>query len=311
MSTPLRRVPPMHALAAFEAAARLGGFAPAADELCVTPSAVSHRIRQLETQLGVTLFERAPGGTRLTTVGRLYLDSVREAFDRLAQAGGLLAPGRERLRVSVPPTFARQLLMARLPEYLRQHPEVELEVHLSIPLQDVTAETADVEVRWGRGEYAGRQVIKLFDDVVAPFAAPAYVAARALHEPADLAAAELLRSPLLPWRPWFDVAGLDWPEPERGAVFNDLGMLLEVAAAGLGVAVGTRRVSAAWVEAGRLVPLFGLTAPAPFTYHVAVPAAQAQRRAAADFVAWLTATFAPAAPPERALVGSASALRSR
>lgn len=301
----------MHALAAFEAAARLGGFAPAADELCVTPSAVSHRIRQLEALLGATLFERAPGGTRLTTVGRLYLDSVREAFDRLAQAGGLLAPGRERLRVSVPPTFARQLLMARLPEYLRQHPEVELEVHLSIPLQDVTAEAADVEVRWGRGDYGGRSVIRLFDDVVAPFAAPAYVAARALHEPADLVAAELLRSPLLPWRPWFDAAGLDWPEPERGAVFNDLGMLLEVAAAGLGVAVGTRRVSAAWVEAGRLVPLFGITAPAPFTYHVAIPAAQAQRRAVADFVAWLTATFAPAAPPERARVGSASAPRPR
>ncbi|HRP95988.1 MAG TPA: LysR substrate-binding domain-containing protein [Rhodocyclaceae bacterium] len=310
MSSSLRRVPPMHALAAFEAAARLGGFAPAAEELCVTPSAVSHRIRQLEALLGATLFERAPGGTRLTTAGRLYLDTVREAFDRLAHAGGMLAPGRERLRVSVPPTFARQLLMARLPEYLRQHPEVELEVHLSIPLQDVTAETADVEVRWGRGDYPGRDVIRLFDDVVAPFAAPAYVAARELHQPADLAAAALLRSPLLPWRPWFDAAGLGWPEPERGAVFNDLGMLLEVAAAGLGVAVGTRRLSAAWVESGRLVPLFGITAPAPFTYHVAVPLAQTQRRAVADFVAWLTATFGHGAAPERAVAGAAAAPQS-
>ena len=115
MSSVVRRVPPMHALAAFEAAARLGGFAPAADELCVTPSAVSHRIRQLEAMLGTPLFERTPAGVRPTTVGRLYLESVREAFDKLAQAGAVLQPERERLRVSLPPSFARQLLMARLP----------------------------------------------------------------------------------------------------------------------------------------------------------------------------------------------------
>jgi DNA-binding transcriptional LysR family regulator len=287
-----RRVPPMHALAAFEAAARLGGFAPAAEELCVTPSAVSHRIRQLETLLGTALFERAPGGVRPTTAGRLYLESVREAFDRLAHAGGLLRPERERLRVSVPPTFARQLLMARLPEYLRAHPEVEMEVHLSIPLQDVLAEAADVEVRWGQGDYPSQVVDKLFDDTLVPLAAPAFVAARELHAPADLVRAELLRSPLLPWRPWFAAAGLAWPEPERGAVFNDLGMLFEVAAAGLGVAVGTRRLSAAWVETGRLVPLFGVAAAAPFTYYAVTTPVQARRAVVREFVAWLTETFA-------------------
>ena len=292
MSAPPRRVPPMHALAAFEAAARLGGFAPAAEELCVTPSAVSHRIRQLETLLGTALFERAPGGVRPTTAGRLYLENVREAFDRLAQAGALLRPERERLRVSVPPTFARQLLMARLPEYLRAHPEVEMEVHLSIPLQDVLAETADVEVRWGRGDYPERVVEKLFDDELLALAAPALVAARELHCPADLARAELLRSPLLPWRAWFAAAGLEWPEPERGAVFNDLGMLFEVAAAGLGVAVGTRRLSAAWVETGRLVPLFGVSAPAPFTYYAVATPAQARCAPVRAFVDWLAATFA-------------------
>ncbi|NMG55838.1 LysR substrate-binding domain-containing protein [Aromatoleum aromaticum] len=292
MSSVVRRVPPMHALAAFEAAARLGGFAPAADELCVTPSAVSHRIRQLEAMLGTPLFERTPAGVRPTTVGRLYLESVREAFDKLAQAGAVLQPERERLRVSLPPTFARQLLMARLPEYLRSHPEVEVEMHLSIPLQDVTAETADVEVRWGRGDYPERTVCKLFDDVVMPLAAPSWVAARALRGIADLGRAELLRSPLLPWRPCFAAAGLDWPEPERGAVFNDLGMLFEVAAAGLGAAVGTRRLSAAWVDTGRLVPLFGVTAPAPFTYYAVATPAQHKRAVVRDFIAWLAGVFA-------------------
>lgn len=291
MSSAVRRVPPMHALAAFEAAARRGGFAQAAEELCVTPSAVSHRIRQLEALLGMMLFERVPGGVRLTTGGRLYLENVREAFDRLAQAGGLLHRERERLRVSVPPTFARQLLMTRLPEYLRLYPEVELEVHLSIPLQDVTAEAADVEVRWGSGDYPGFVVVKLFDDEVVPLAAPGYATMRNLRGATDLADAELLRSPLLPWKPWFAAAGLDWPEPGRGAVFNDLGMLFEVAAAGLGVAIGTTRLSAAWVESGRLRPLFGIATAAPFTYYVVHAPDRGRRTVVADFVEWLTATF--------------------
>lgn len=292
MTAPIRRVPPMHALAAFEAAARLGGFAQAAEELCVTPSAVSHRIRQLETLLGTSLFERSSTGVRPTTTGRMYLDSVREAFDKLAHAGAVLQPERERLRVSVPPTFARQLLMSRLPEYLRLRPEVELEFHLSIPLQDVTAEQADVEVRWGLGDYPDRVVTKLFDDEVVLLASPSYLSAHELHGVGDLARVELLRSPLLPWGPCFAAAGLDWPEPERGAVFNDLGMLLEVAAAGLGVAVGTRRLSAAWIETGRLVPLFGLSAPAPFTYYVVSTPQQGRRPAVRDFVDWLGAAFA-------------------
>lgn len=286
--TPARRIPPMHALAAFEAAARLGGFAQAAEELCVTPSAISHRIRQLETLLGLALFERTPTGVRLTTGGRLYLDQVRQAFETLARAGGAAGgAARERLRVSVPPTFARQILMPRLPEYLQHHPDIQLEVHLSIPLQDVTAEPADVEVRWGRGDYPERVATRLFEDVCGVYATPAYVAARGLDAPPDLARAELLRSPLLPWRPWFAAAGLDWPEPEAGAVFNDLGMLLEVAAAGFGVAPGTRRLASAWVEAGRLVPLFNLVVAAPFSYYATTPLAAATRPAVADFVAWL------------------------
>ncbi len=277
----------MHALAAFEAAARLGGFAPAAEELCVTPSAVSHRIRQLETLVGLTLFERGPTGVRLTTGGRLYLEQVRQAFVTLSRVGHDLAATRERLRVSVPPTFARQILMPRLPDYLRAHADIQLEVHLSIPLQDVTAEAADVEIRWGHGDYPERVVTKLFDDHCAAYATPEYVAERQLAAPADLARAELLRSPLLPWRPWLAAAGLDWPEPRHGAVFNDLGMLLEVAAAGLGVAPGTRRLAAAWVEAGRLTPLFELAVPAPFTYYAVASRAAGERPAVANFIDWL------------------------
>jgi DNA-binding transcriptional LysR family regulator len=125
---------------------------------------------------------------------------------------------------------------------------------------------------------------------MAPYATPAYVAAKALAVPADLARADLLRSPLLPWKPWLAAAGLDWAEPEQGAVFNDLGMLLEVAAAGFGVALGTQRLAAAWVESGRLAPLFDLRVASPNAYHAVAAPAAAQREDVAGFIAWLVGT---------------------
>ncbi len=286
MSLPLRSIPPMHALAAFEAAARLGGFAPAADELCVTASAVSHRIRQLEAQLGLQLFERTPTGVRLTSAGRRYLESVREAFEMLAHGSGAMAAERERLRVSLPPTFARQLLMSRLPDFLRQHPEVEITLNVVVPLVNLGAEPADVEVRWGDGNYPGRSVRSLFDDDLVVLAAPSYASAHSIREPVDLARVELLRAELLPWRTWFDAVGVDLAEPSRGSVLNDLGMLLEVAANGLGVALCTRRIAAAWLDAGRLVPVLSQCPRSPLGYW-ALAGTGAARPTAEAFIDWL------------------------
>ena len=291
MSSSLHRIPPIHALLAFEAAARHGGFSPAAEELCVTPSAVSHRIRQLEATLELQLFERSPSGVRLTSAGGRYLASVREAFEKLAQGGGVVLAERERLRVTVPPTFARQLLMPRLPQFLSLHPEVEITVNVALPLDNSSNESADVEVRWGDGDYANRVSRKLYSDDLVALASPAYVEKLQLSVPEDLTRAELLRAELLPWKPWLEVAGLNWPEPARGSVLNDLGMLLEVAAAGLGVAVCTRRIAAAWVEAGRLSPLFGISTVSPFNYYMVTAPGEHRRASIGEFADWLTATL--------------------
>ncbi|MBT0961867.1 LysR family transcriptional regulator [Denitromonas sp. IR12] len=281
----------MHALAAFEAAARLGGFAPAADELCVTPSAVSHRIRQLEQQLAMQLFERTSSGVRLTTAGRLYLGQVREAFAALAHSGRGAGGGRVRLRVSAPPTFARQLLMPRLPAFLQDREEIDLEMHVGNLLQADVTEPADVAILWSDGKALNGVFHRLFDDRVGPLAAPSYIAAYGLRSAEDVAGATLLRSPLLPWGAWFQAAGLNRPEPERGAVFNDLGMLLEAASAGLGVAMSTRRLAAAWLDSGRLVPITELTAASPNSYYVTCASADRERPEVADFMDWLREGF--------------------
>lgn len=286
-----RRIPPVHALIAFEAAARLGGFAPAAEELCVTPSAVSHRIRQLENMVGEPLFERTSTGVRLTANGQRYLQGVREAFEKLLQLGhDASVTAVMQLRVSSPPTFARNLLIPRLPEFYRVWPDIELEISVAAPMQEKHEQT-DVDIRWGNGHFGDRRTVKLFDDVIEALAAPAYRDARPLNAPTDLAHADLLRSPLLPWQPWFAAAGLDLPEPARGPVFSDLGILLEAAASGLGVATCTRRVAARWIDSGHLVPLFGVTASSPSTYYLVHDNDHSQRPEVSAFIEWMTATF--------------------
>lgn len=284
------RMPPIHALAAFESAARLGGFAPAAAELSITPSAVSHRIRLLESQLGESLFDRSPTGVRLSETGQRYLVGVKEAFDKLAQLGRDDAVTVIRLSVGAPPTFARNLLIPRLPEFYRLWPDIEVEVAVEVPMQD-KPERHDVDIRFGNGRFDERVTTPLFEDVIEVLAASGDVDRLALRGPEDLARADLLRTPLVPWRPWFLAAGLNWAEPARGQSFTDLGILLEAASSGLGVAICNRRVAQRWTAGGQLLPLFGLTVPAPSTYYTLVQRDQLPRPEVAGFLEWLAATF--------------------
>ncbi len=174
-----------------------------ADELCVTPSAVSHRVKQLEQILGVRLFGRADFS--LTTEGSAYLAHVREGLGALQRfPGAASAPGRRRLKLAVTPTFARTILIPRLRQFTEAYPEIDLALQVSIPLLDVVAEDADLMVRFGPGHYADVEHIELARDVVTPLASPAFVREHGPFErPEDLKGLPLLRSPLEPWRTWF------------------------------------------------------------------------------------------------------------
>jgi DNA-binding transcriptional LysR family regulator len=189
--------------------------------------------------------------------------------------------------VRTPPTFARQILVPQLADFTSAHPEVELEVVLSIPFLDhAGAADADIEVRNGDDSVEGTP---LMDDVVLPVAAPSLLAALPpLTDPAHLAHAPLLRTPLEPWAPWFHAAGLEnWPEPASGPRLVDLGMTLEAAVAGQGIALARPSLAAHWLASGALVPLFGITAR-PATRYYLVP--HAASGAAPVFARWLTDT---------------------
>jgi LysR family transcriptional regulator, glycine cleavage system transcriptional activator len=281
------RFPSIEGLRAFEAVARLGSCERAADELSVTASAISKRVATLEDLLGTPLFNRSLRTLALTAAGREYLEQVRAALGLLAAVPlhRRQAQRVQRLRVSSPPTFARQILVPALTDYTDAHPEVELEIVLSIPYIDGGQADADVEIRNGDAAAAG--VDPLMDDVLVPLASPGLLARLGpIVVPADLAQAPLRRSPLEPWTPWFRAAGLDWHEPTQGPRLVDLGLTLEAAVCGQGVALARPSLARHWLRSGALVPLFRVTArPAHLYYAVAHSA----HEPAFGFIDWLAA----------------------
>ena len=289
-SSGARRIPPIQCLLTFEALARLRSVTLTADELCVTPSAVSHRVKQLEQILGTQLFGRADFS--LTTDGIAYLAHVREGLGALQRFPGMTGtPGKRRLKLAVTPTFARVILIPRLRQFIEVYPEIDLALQISIPLLDVVAEDADLTVRFGTGHYADLEHTEIARDVVTPLASPAWLREHGPFErPDELELNTLLRSPLEPWRTWFSAVGLDWPEPREGSQFNDVGLMCDAAAAGMGVALVRLKLGAPWIENGTLVRLFDTDVPSPHAHYLCWRTGTMDRWECAAFAEWLYKT---------------------
>jgi LysR family glycine cleavage system transcriptional activator len=284
------RIPPIQCLLTFEALARLRSVTQTAEELNVTPSAVSHRVKQLEQIIGTKLFGRADFS--LTTEGSEYLAHVREGLATLQKfpgtAGQSGSPGKRKLRLAVTPTFSRSILIPRLRQFTDAYPEIDLTLQVSIPLLDVVAEDADLMVRFGTGRYADVEHVCLMKDEVTPLASPAYVREHGPFEaPEDLDGEALLRSPLEPWRTWFAANGLDWPEPVDGSQFNDIGLMCDAAAAGMGVALIRLKLGAPWLEHGSLVRLYERNVPSPHAHYLCWRTGMMDRWECAAFAEWL------------------------
>ena len=286
------RIPPIQCLLTFEALARLRSVTQAADELCVTPSAVSHRVKQLEQMIGTKLFGRADFS--LTTEGIEYLAHVREGLVSLQRFPSANAsPGRRKLRVAVTPTFARSLLMPRLRHFHEAYPEIDITLQVSIPLLDVVAEDADLTIRFGTGRYADVEHVCLIKDEVTPLASPAWVRENGPFDtPEDLEGEALLRSPLEPWRTWFAAHNLDWPEPTEGSSFNDIGLMCDAAAQGLGVGLVRLKLATPWLESGQLVRLYERNVPSPHAHYLCWRTGTMERWECATFAEWLKSALA-------------------
>jgi LysR family glycine cleavage system transcriptional activator len=290
------RLPPVHALSAFEAAARHNSFAVAAEELCITPSALSHRIRLLEEFVGERLFFRDGRSIGLSEFGRRYLDVVRSALRTLTDfpMPHRNATVQPKVKIMLPPTFARHLLVPRIAEFTQRYPDITVEMYLSVPLYDLSLSESDVEIRFGAGNYPNFVTEKLFEEPAFAVASPAYLKTiPPLKGPQDLQHANLLRSALEPWQPWFEAAGLkDWPEPSTGLRVDDLGLLLESVRHGYGVGLTRQHFAEELLARGEIVELFDVRLRTPPHAYYVVYEKQIRDRPEVDaFIDWLQNAF--------------------
>lgn len=292
-----RRLPPLNALRAFEAAARLGSFSAAAQELRVTDSAVSQQVRTLERYLGTRLFKRLPRGLLLTELGSTYLPVLTAGFDRLAEAtlrlrsagvGGLLT-------VAALPAFATGWLLPRIPRFRERYPRVDLLLKTGRALADFRREDIDVAIRFGTGGGADNRSMFLLAEDVFPVASPTLVPpSRLPMQVADLRTLPLLHDidaypyqPCMGWQPWFERAGVESPTALRGLQFTDSIVLVGAAVAGLGVALGRGPLIEGLLARGQLVRLTQECWRADWAYYLVAPASNFSRPNVKVFTEWI------------------------
>ncbi len=291
----LRRLPPLNALKAFEAAARSESFTRAAEELCVTQAAVSQQVKGLEAALGLKLFDRDRQRLVLTEAGREYLSVVRDALDRIAVGTNRLLQRQSSsvLTVSTSPDFAAKWLLFRLSRFTEGHPDLDLSVSANTRHVDLAREQMDLAIRHGDGNWAGLDAMPLCSERLFPICSPRLLAG--IGRMTD--AAKLLEFPLLRlndwgnWSKWFDAAGVSC-RVTRGPVLNQASLLIDAAIDGQGIALARTTLAARDLLAGRLVVPISVSLALPNTYWVVTPKVTSRAAKTERFRDWLLAEAA-------------------
>ena len=286
----MRRLPPLGALRAFEAAAKHLSFTRAAAELCVTQAAISHQIRQLEDWLGIRLFERRGHALKLTAKGQAYLPELAGALDRIAAATlRLMEPAEQPLRITVLPSFASRWLVPRLEAFRASHPDIDVRIDSSADVWAFGTERFDLGIRSGLGKWTGLKADLIARETLSPVCSPRLVdGPPPIRLPADLRHVRLLHdTPRQGWRRWCDEAGVDGLDVDTGASFNDASLALQAAVDGQGVALGRLVLAADDLRSGRLVRLFDVVLQNDYSYWLVYPAAALDRPNVVAFRTWL------------------------
>jgi LysR family glycine cleavage system transcriptional activator len=291
-----RRLPPLNALRAFEASARLGSFVSAAAELHVSAAAVSQQVRRLERYLDTTLFQRLARGLVLTDEGRDYLPELTRGFDLLGQSTARVRAQRAGgvLTLSMLAAFANGWLLPRLQRFRERAPRVDVVLRTSRSLTDFRREDVDLAIRFGPAPGRGLAGELLCGEELFPVASPRlFGGGRTPDTLAALAEYPLLHDidahpeqPWMSWPAWFERGGLDGTAANRGMQFTDSIVLVGAAVAGLGVALGRGPHVAPLLASGQLVRVTQESWRAAWSYFLVAPAAHLRRPVARAFVEW-------------------------
>jgi len=301
-----RRLPPLNAVRAFEAAARLGGFNAAGVELNVSANAVGRLVKVLEESVGVTLFRRLARGVVVTEAGERYLAGVGRLLDQLSEATVDLRRLETAcvLKVSAMPSVVTRWLIPRLERLTERQPGLDVRLFATTTQTDFSREDIDVAIRVGRGSYPGMRSDLLMHEDYFPVCSPKLLlGATPLKEPADLARHVLLHDQcgcvaclpdLIDWKSWLAMVGSTTINAERGLRYSFSHMTLQAAAAGLGVALASSALLADDLATGRLVRPFGdLAVRSPYSFFIVCPETTADSEKVVLFREWALAEAQP------------------
>ncbi|MDZ5461019.1 LysR substrate-binding domain-containing protein [Azohydromonas lata] len=284
--------PPLSSLIAFEAVARRRNFTVAANELHLTPSAISHQIAKLEEFLGVRLFERTARNVELTDAGEDYLRRISGALAAIGAATDNVRKGvRNTLHVHSTPSFASLWLMPRLTDFAKAYPGISLSMSSSVVHSDFTVGQADIDIRYGVPNWPHLTVLPIFDEKIMPLASPDFIARHRIRTAEELMQVPLIQSTVsvVQWPDWFGSRGLAYAPAGYAYRFDRAFMAMDAAVQGLGVALESTSIGEVHLRAGRLRPVFedeGCFLPVQ-AHFLVYPARHAQRSEVVSFVDWV------------------------
>ena len=304
-----QQLPPLNALRAFEAVARLKSFTKAADELSVTRAAVSHQIKNLEEYMGFPLFQRHTRSISLTAAGEAALPKLREGFNNISDAVHLMTShlANESITVWMAPSFASKWLIPRLHSFSNQYPDIDMQISAVPGLIDSASnkgfsveelfrsDDVDVVIRYGKGNYPGCRIYKLFSVEAVPLCSPALMndPEKPLLKPNDLKYHTLLHDNTdyvgrPAWSKWLKEAGVQGVKHDRGLRFNHISLAIDAAIDGQGVLLGLKALAKNDIEAGRLCIPFPQTMPIEMSYYAIYPeSAESNLHAVDSFIKWI------------------------
>ena len=298
MQTPL---PPLNSLRAFEAVARRLSFSRAAEDLHVTPGAVSQQIRFLEQFLGESLFARTRRSVALTEAGMKMLPDIQAGLETLSRALGskTASSGGHTLAISVAPSFASKWLLPRLVDFSERHPDIDLRISATVGLADFKRDKVDLAIRLGRGNYPDLHAEPLFGETMAPLCSPDLLKGKGpLRKPDDLRKFRLLHDTSIPgdheqssWERWLSLAGAKHVAAHRGTRFSLAELAMQAAIDGAGVVLGRMVLAEGDLAKGRLIRPFKMVLPLDVSYFLVMPKASLRRPEAQSFRDWLYETL--------------------
>lgn len=292
----MRKIPPVNAIRAFEAACRHMQFQLAAEELGITPSALSYQIRQLEDFLGFKLFNRLNRSIELTREGRILAPGIVEAFEKMEETFELLNNNEagNTLVVSTGPAFSAKWLAPRLHSYLEENPEIDFRLSANLKLTDFDRDGVDAVIRFGAGNYPELYVEPLFQEISTPLVSPTLfekvggMADEHLFEKIPLIHDESLR--FLgggQWKAWLDAMGYKNTNSEKGVHFNHADHCIEAAVDGGGIVMGRLGFAFREINAGRLIAPFKQAISAKGGFYFCCPKPALEKDNVLNFLAWL------------------------